>query len=121
MLTLSNLAALLLASAVAVKAAVFAVYPGWDMNNGGFSTTFVGTELDCMNSCAANGGCIAYAYVPYGPSSPAKQPECVLKGTIDPSTFKIQPFDVSSGLLKPCGSFPVDLVGPTECFNVTLV
>ncbi|KAJ6569220.1 hypothetical protein B0H19DRAFT_1373470 [Mycena capillaripes] len=130
MLALSNFAALLLASVVAVNAAPgvgptpdasigFAVYPGWDLNNGAASILSGGTELDCMKSCITAAGCLAYAYVPFGsPATGLNQPGCVLKNGIDPKSFQIQAYVVNSGLINPCGSFPV--VGPTNCFNFTL-
>ncbi|KAJ6569222.1 hypothetical protein B0H19DRAFT_1134902 [Mycena capillaripes] len=129
MLALSNFAALLLASVVAVNAVpgvgptpdasiVFAVYPGWDMDSGDLMTLFGGTELDCMKSCAGTLSCLGYAYVSYGNPAVPNEPACYLKNAVDPKHFKIQAFDVSVGLVKPCGSFPI--VGPTNCFTVTL-
>jgi hypothetical protein len=65
MLTLSNLAVLLGAFVLAVNAVpvvqpgpdvgnVFAVYPGWDMDNGG-TLVAASTEQACMRSCSASG------------------------------------------------------------------
>lgn len=65
MLTLSNLAALLASFVLAVNASpgaqpspdvgtIFAVYPGWDMDNGSILTTLGCTELACMQSCSAS-------------------------------------------------------------------
>ncbi|KAJ6569300.1 hypothetical protein B0H19DRAFT_1066059 [Mycena capillaripes] len=73
------------------------------MDNGDFLISLGGTELDCMKSCAASLGCLTYAYAPYGAPSTPNQPTCYLKSTIDPKTFKIQTYDVSAGLVKPCG------------------
>jgi hypothetical protein len=32
---------------------VFSVYPGWDMDNGGTTSIFGGTEIDCRKACRA--------------------------------------------------------------------
>jgi hypothetical protein len=34
---------------------VFAVYPGWDMDNGALQTILNGTELACLQSCSSSG------------------------------------------------------------------
>ncbi|KAJ7367464.1 hypothetical protein DFH08DRAFT_1070375 [Mycena albidolilacea] len=93
------------------------VYPGWDMDNGGSGTIFNVTERACVQSCGASSTCVAYAYVPFADPTPF----CVLKNAIDLSTFKIQSFDVSVGLLGACGTFAP--VGPmaTMCFTATVL
>jgi hypothetical protein len=66
MLTLSNIAALLVSFSIGVSAVpvvqpapalgtVFAVYPGWDMDNGEAIETSDGSELACMQLCSAGG------------------------------------------------------------------
>ncbi|KAJ7312632.1 hypothetical protein DFH08DRAFT_973411 [Mycena albidolilacea] len=111
MLTLSNLAALLVSFSIGVSAVpvvhpapalgtLFAVYPGWDMDNGQAIETSDGSELACMKLCSA-GGCVAYSYGPYQPSG---TPSCFLKDSVDLSTFKIRNVDVSVGLVGTCGT-----------------
>jgi hypothetical protein len=64
MLTLSPFATLFASFALAANASpsaqpatdvggVFAVYPGWDMDNSA-ATTFGGTELACLQACSAS-------------------------------------------------------------------
>jgi len=129
MLNLSNLAALLVAFSLTVNAAtdvqttpdvggVFAIYPGWDMDNGSAGTILGGTELACMQSCNASAICVAYAYVPYGGANTGPGPACVPKSSITLGTFKTQAFDISVGLMGACGTFAP--VGPTSCFSVTV-
>jgi hypothetical protein len=66
MLALSNLTALLVSFAFVVNAApsvgpspdlgsVYAVYPGWDMDNGGFQGILGGTEFACLQACHSSG------------------------------------------------------------------
>ncbi|KAJ7673994.1 hypothetical protein DFH06DRAFT_752399 [Mycena polygramma] len=127
MLGLSNLAALLVALTLTGNAAatptadsdtVFAVYPGWDMDNGQTSPTiFNGTEADCAKSCATTAGSKAYAYVPYS-GAYVYGPSCYLKDAVDLSKFVKQPRDTNVGLPGPCGTYQP--VGPTECYNVTV-
>ncbi|KAF8145683.1 hypothetical protein K438DRAFT_1781688 [Mycena galopus ATCC 62051] len=118
MLALSNLAALLVSFSLAITAtpgaqptpdvgAVFAVYPGWDMDDGSIGTILGGTELACMQSCSTSATCIAYAYVPYGGANTGPGPACVPKSSINLTTFKTQSFDLSVGLLGGCGTFGV--------------
>ncbi|KAF7350033.1 hypothetical protein MVEN_01305000 [Mycena venus] len=97
---------------------VFSVYPGWDMDNGTLETIFNGTELACLQSCASSGSCVAYAYVPYG-NTGTEDPFCVLKNSIDLSTFTVHAgVDVSVGLIGSCGT--VTPVGPTICQTVSI-
>ncbi|KAJ7909227.1 hypothetical protein B0H13DRAFT_1877853 [Mycena leptocephala] len=127
MLTLSNLAILLVCSVLAANAApgvqpapnvgtVFAVYPGWDMDNGGSSTSG-GTEMACQKSCSASPSCVAYAYVPYGGGGGPPGTSCFLKNTVDITTFKTRAWDTTVGLAGACGTFTP--AGPTSCFSVT--
>ncbi|KAJ7223476.1 hypothetical protein GGX14DRAFT_558051 [Mycena pura] len=97
---------------------IFAVYPGWDMNNGAASTTHGGSELACLQACSASATCVAYAYVPYGSSVTGPGTACVLKSSFNITTFTRQSFDVSVGLLGACGTFSP--VGPTSCYTVTV-
>ncbi|KAJ7243513.1 hypothetical protein C8J57DRAFT_1477157 [Mycena rebaudengoi] len=127
MLTLSSLAALLVSFTLAVSAVpvnhqpspaigtVFAIYPGWDMDNGRTTATSDGSELACMQLCSADATCVAYAYAPYQPSGSLS---CFLKDRVDLSTFKTQSVDVSVGLVGACGTFVP--VGPTSCYSVTV-
>ncbi|KAJ7084238.1 hypothetical protein C8R44DRAFT_821975 [Mycena epipterygia] len=87
---------------------VFAVYPGWDMNNGETTEILNGTELACLQSCSATADCVAYAYSPYstGGTGPV-QPSCFLKNGLDLSTFQIRTLDLHTGR-------------PTSCFTVTV-
>ncbi|KAJ7859816.1 hypothetical protein B0H14DRAFT_2576979 [Mycena olivaceomarginata] len=89
MLALSTVFALLTSFSLVVDAApgvqpspdlgsVFSVYPGWDMDNGGTTSIFGGTEIDCRKACSADGSCVACAYVPYGVGNNGL-PDCVLK------------------------------------------
>ncbi|KAJ7909231.1 hypothetical protein B0H13DRAFT_1877856 [Mycena leptocephala] len=103
MLTLSNLATLLVCSVLAANAApgvqpapnlVFAVYPGWDMDNGGNSTSG-GTEMACQKSCSTSPSCAAYAYVPYGGGGGPPGTSCFLKNAVDISTFKTRAWDTT--------------------------
>ncbi|KAJ7859775.1 hypothetical protein B0H14DRAFT_622373 [Mycena olivaceomarginata] len=96
---------------------VFAVYPGWDMDNGALATIFSGTESACLQSCRSSSTCVAYAYIPYGHNGTDAN-LCVTKSTIDLATFKMQSFDVSVGLVGACGTFKP--AGPTSCFTVSL-
>ncbi|KAJ7868537.1 hypothetical protein B0H14DRAFT_3861460 [Mycena olivaceomarginata] len=131
MLTLSTLVTLFASVSLAVNAApgaqpapdigaVFAVYPGWDMDNGNGGTTMLGgTELACLQACSASATCFAYAYVPYGGSNTGPGVSaCVLKTAVTLGTFKTQPNDISVGLIGSCGTFAP--VGPTSCFTVTV-
>ncbi|KAJ7908064.1 hypothetical protein B0H13DRAFT_1878974 [Mycena leptocephala] len=114
MLTLSNFAALLVSFTLAVSAVpvndqpapaigtVFAIYPGWDMDNGQTTATSDGSELACMQLCSADATCVAYAYAPYQPSSTLS---CFLKDSVDLSTLQDSNF------------VPV---GPTSCYSVTV-
>ncbi|KAJ7876983.1 hypothetical protein B0H13DRAFT_2347407 [Mycena leptocephala] len=118
MLTLSNLAALLVSFTLApapTVGTVFAIYPGWDMDNGRTTATSDGSELACMQLCSADTTCVAYAYAPYQPSGSLS---CFLKDSVDLSTFKTQSVDVSVGLVGACGTFVP--VGPTSCYSVTV-
>ncbi|KAJ7366104.1 hypothetical protein DFH08DRAFT_1071727 [Mycena albidolilacea] len=129
MLTLSTFATLFVSFTLAANASpsaqlapdvggVFAVYPGWDMDNGG-ATTFGGTELACLQACSASATCVAYAYVPYGGSNTGPGvAACNLKTAVTLSAFKTQPNDISVGLIGGCGTFAP--VGPTRCFTVTV-
>ncbi|KAJ7920553.1 hypothetical protein B0H13DRAFT_1867468 [Mycena leptocephala] len=84
---------------------VFAVYPGWDMDNGALQTILNGTELACLQSCSSSATCVAYAYIPYG-NNGTISPICVLKSTVDLNTFKLQPsFDLSVGIVGACGTY----------------
>ncbi|KAJ6452418.1 hypothetical protein C8R45DRAFT_1223475, partial [Mycena sanguinolenta] len=125
----SGFATLLLSCVLMVEAAsnvdpvpdagtIFAVYPGWDMNNGSLQTIFNGTESACLHSCASSSTCVAFAYVPYGHGGSDVNPICVLKSTIDLSTFIIETFDVSVGIVGACGT--VNPVGPTSCHTVNV-
>ncbi|KAF7355886.1 hypothetical protein MVEN_00917300 [Mycena venus] len=96
---------------------VFAVYPGWNMLNGGSSPVFGGTELQCIQACSADPSCVAYAYAPYGSGPTAiPGPNCIIKPTIDLTTFRIGTFDATVGLIGACGTFVP--TGPTNCFTV---
>ncbi|KAJ7662353.1 hypothetical protein B0H17DRAFT_1093576 [Mycena rosella] len=95
----------------------FAVYPGWDMNNGEIARIMNETELQCLQACSANPSCLAYAYTPYTDASPV-QPVCFIKNAIDLTTITLQSVDVSVGLIGACGTF--NPVGPTNCFTVTV-
>ncbi|KAJ7019298.1 hypothetical protein C8F04DRAFT_1148165 [Mycena alexandri] len=128
MLALSNLASLLVAFAVAVKATAgngttpevagsFAVYPGWDMANESFGATFGGTERDCLTSCQTNSVCVAYTYIPYGSAITGTGPACILKSSINVNAFGLQTFPTSTGLAGHCGTFAP--VGPTLCLGAT--
>ncbi|KAK6981100.1 hypothetical protein R3P38DRAFT_3234581 [Favolaschia claudopus] len=97
---------------------VFAVYPGWDMDNGSLQTIFNGTEKACLQSCTSSATCVAYAYIPYGHGGTDVNPICVLKSSIDPSMFKQQSFDLSVGLVGGCGTFSP--AGPTICRTVSV-
>ncbi|KAJ7250466.1 hypothetical protein B0H12DRAFT_1120511 [Mycena haematopus] len=56
--------------------------------------------------------CIAYSYVPYGPT-----PACFLKPVVNLKSFSVdQGRVVSTGLVGPCGTF--DPVGPTICVTI---
>ncbi|KAJ6458974.1 hypothetical protein C8R45DRAFT_1109677 [Mycena sanguinolenta] len=116
MLALSNLASLLVAFAVAVKATagngatpeigtVFAVYPGWDMENDSLEATFDGTERECLTSCQTNSACVAYTYIPYGDGATGTSPACILKSSIDLNEFSIQSFPANTALVGHCGTF----------------
>ncbi|KAJ7037610.1 hypothetical protein C8F04DRAFT_1393531 [Mycena alexandri] len=117
MLALSNLATLLVAYAVAVKATgtVFAVYPGWDMANESLEATFDGTERDCLTSCQTNSVCVAYTYIPYGSGATGVSPACILKSSINVNDFTVQSFPASTALVGHCGAFAP--VGPTICLG----
>ncbi|KAJ6592883.1 hypothetical protein B0H19DRAFT_1365184 [Mycena capillaripes] len=95
---------------------IFAVYPGWDMDNGALQTILNGTEISCLESCRSSATCVAYSYVPYGNSGTGITPFCVLKSSVDLGAFKMQSFDVSVGLVGACGTF--NPVGPTSCRTV---
>ncbi|KAJ6526812.1 hypothetical protein B0H19DRAFT_1275647 [Mycena capillaripes] len=131
MLTLSNLAVFFASFVLAGHAmpsvqpapdagTVFAVYPGWDMDNGSYMIIHNGTELACMQSCRDSESCCAFSYVPYGEGYFGPGPSCFLKNAVTLSTFKRQSSDTSVGLIGPCGTF--EPVGPTpsECFTVTV-
>ncbi|KAJ6472007.1 hypothetical protein C8R45DRAFT_936665 [Mycena sanguinolenta] len=96
---------------------VFAVYPGWDMNNAASVITSGITEFECLQSCASSSSCVAFAYVPYGNNVSQGDSTCVLKASIDISTFVAQAFDVSTGIIGPCNT--VTPVGPTLCYTVS--
>ncbi|KAJ6483535.1 hypothetical protein C8R47DRAFT_564384 [Mycena vitilis] len=127
MIGLSKISALLVALALTANASatpapdseiVFAVYPGWDMDNGQSSPTiFNSTEADCAKSCATTAGAKAYAYVPYS-GAYVYGPSCYLKDAVDVTKFVKQDRDTSAGLPGPCGTYQP--VGPTECYNVTV-
>ncbi|KAJ7328102.1 hypothetical protein DFH08DRAFT_331750 [Mycena albidolilacea] len=125
MLALSTVFALL-ASSLAVDAApgvqpspdlgsVFSVYPGWDMDNGGTTSIFGGTEIDCRKACSPKAAVLPTRNVPYGVGNNGL-PDCVLKNTVALNTFKTQSFDVSVGLVGFCGTFAP--VGPSLCYTV---
>ncbi|KAJ6459607.1 hypothetical protein C8R45DRAFT_1109475 [Mycena sanguinolenta] len=83
---------------------VFAVYPGWDMDNGNAPPLANVTEMACMQACGASTSCVAYAYVAYnsfrGPGA-----TCYPKTGIDISKFKQQSdADVSTGVIGACGT-----------------
>ncbi|KAF8214416.1 hypothetical protein K438DRAFT_1801364 [Mycena galopus ATCC 62051] len=124
MLALFNPASLLVAFAVAVKATagngttpeigtVFAVYPGWDMDNASLEATFGGTERARLTSCQTNSACVAYTYIPYGSGATGVSPACILKSSIDLNEFTIQSFPANTALIGSCGTFAP--VGPTIC------
>ncbi|KAF8188270.1 hypothetical protein K438DRAFT_1972456 [Mycena galopus ATCC 62051] len=124
--TLSNLAALLFSFTLAVDAAagaqskpdsgaVFAVYPGWDMDNGGNLMSNI-TEAECLKACSTSPSCLGCTYVPYGgPGIPPSA--CYLKDGVDTTTFKQQNYDCSAATFGPCGTFMPP--GPTQCYTVT--
>ncbi|KAF7368072.1 hypothetical protein MSAN_00873300 [Mycena sanguinolenta] len=129
MRSLSSFATLFSAFVLAVNAKpapamgnVFAVYPGWDMTSQAEPSSPIHnlSEMQCLEACYAGASCIAYAYVPYGgdPHDSNKTPgSCYLKDTIVLTDFVKQSFDVSAGLIGPCGTFSP--AGPTTCFTVT--
>ncbi|KAJ7465815.1 hypothetical protein B0H11DRAFT_2307817 [Mycena galericulata] len=96
---------------------VFAVYPGWDMDNGTAANIVNGTESACLQSCAASSTCVAYAYVPYDNTGTDINPLCVLKDSIDLSTFTVHSgIDVTIGLAGACGT-SVCLLHPSTVLN----
>ncbi|KAJ7250112.1 hypothetical protein B0H12DRAFT_1234425 [Mycena haematopus] len=129
MLALSNLATLLVSFALATDASrnakptpdlgsSFAVYPGWDMDNGSSSTISNVTEQACMQACGASTSCTAYAYGPY-PSFRSAGATCFLKDSLDLSKFKQQPdADISTGIIGACENFKP--VGPTQCYTIAV-
>ncbi|KAJ6558325.1 hypothetical protein B0H19DRAFT_1070848 [Mycena capillaripes] len=115
MVALSNLAALLFSFALVANATpvvqptpdaetVFAVYPGWDMDNGVVETILNDTEFACLRACSSSSSCVAYTYLPYGFVTFGFQPTCILKDTIDLSTFTLQSVDLSVGIVGACGT-----------------
>jgi hypothetical protein len=60
-----------------------------------------------MSSTGAT--CVAYTYVPYASPSTGTAPACVLKSAIGLSTFKVQSFDLSTGLIGACGTSVLSL------------
>ncbi|KAJ6559605.1 hypothetical protein B0H19DRAFT_1260319 [Mycena capillaripes] len=129
MFTLSKPSVLLVAFAVAAHAAtkigptpnagtVFSVYPGWDMDNGAVSVLPGGTEQACLKACSLSTACVAYAYGPYSFNLiiNGNPPACILKNSIDMTTFKTQPFDVTMGVIGSCGT--ISPVGFSRCINV---
>ncbi|KAJ7223472.1 hypothetical protein GGX14DRAFT_387789 [Mycena pura] len=102
---------------------IFAVYPGWDMNNGGTPTIHGGSELACLQACSASATCVAYAYVPYGSNVTGPGTACVLKNSFNIATFTTQSFDLSVGLLGACGTFSPAGIAPQEsrCMPVSEV
>jgi hypothetical protein len=134
MFTLANLVPLLISFTLTVRAApvgvgptpdvgsVYAVYPGWDMDNGNNGQLNGGTEQGCLKACSTSGfescvhtgsnlrikiagsTCVAYVYVPYGSSVTGPGPVCILKNSFNVSAFKTQSFDISVGLFGPCGT-----------------
>ncbi|KAJ7861455.1 hypothetical protein B0H14DRAFT_3445379 [Mycena olivaceomarginata] len=85
---------------------VFAVYPGWDQNDGEGTLIQGGTEAACLEACSTNrdaigSTCIAYSYVPYGAT-----PACFLKPVINLGAFSVdQGRVVTTGLAGACGTF----------------
>ncbi|KAJ6496307.1 hypothetical protein C8R45DRAFT_985550 [Mycena sanguinolenta] len=91
---------------------VFAVYPGWDQNDGEGTLIQGGTEGACLAACSASSTCIAYSYVPY--STP---PACFLKPVVNLASFSVDSGRVvSTGLVGPCGTF--EPIGPTICVTI---
>ncbi|KAJ7025678.1 hypothetical protein C8F04DRAFT_1268972 [Mycena alexandri] len=89
------------------------------MDNGTAANTVNGTESACLQSCAATSTCVAYAYVPYDNTGTDINPLCVLKDSIDLSTFTVHSgIDVTIGLAGACGTF--EPVGPTICQTITI-
>ncbi|KAJ7792753.1 hypothetical protein B0H14DRAFT_3498833 [Mycena olivaceomarginata] len=103
--SLSNFAALLVSFILTVNAAPVRLAP--EIGNPS-SPLHNMSELQCLEACHTSSGCIAYAYVPYGsdPNDAAKTAgSCYLKDTIVLGDFVKQKFDISAGLLGPCGTF----------------
>ncbi|KAJ6526681.1 hypothetical protein B0H19DRAFT_1275534 [Mycena capillaripes] len=99
---------------------MFAVYPGWDMNNGGGLQQISGiTEMSCLQMCSANGGCVGYAYAPYGIPGSLGTPLCVIKNSITLSSFVVESDRITNvALVGACGTFSP--VGPSICHTVSL-
>ncbi|KAJ7920313.1 hypothetical protein B0H13DRAFT_1867788 [Mycena leptocephala] len=96
---------------------VFAIYPGWDMDNGSAQTILGGSEVQCMQACSSSSTCVAYAYVPYATPVTASVSACVLKNSVSLGTFKTQSFDVSVALVGACGTFAPVLLSPSNGFG----
>ncbi|KAJ7137333.1 hypothetical protein C8R43DRAFT_1238885 [Mycena crocata] len=100
---------------------VFAVYPGWDMDNGG-ALIPVSSEEGCLQACAASASCLGYAYAPYGiPPAGVPPSACYLKSSVNPDTFKAQPDRVTNvGIVGRCGTFTPIGPDPSICRTVTV-
>ncbi|KAJ6499760.1 hypothetical protein DFH09DRAFT_1375984 [Mycena vulgaris] len=119
MLALSSILALFALTALAVPVVapapdigdVFAVYPGWDMNNGApFGQVSGITEVAWLADEKIKAvGCVGYAYVTYGSPGALNTPRCVLKDAIDLKTFVIQSaFVTNVAIVGACGTFSPD-------------
>ncbi|KAJ7909233.1 hypothetical protein B0H13DRAFT_1877858 [Mycena leptocephala] len=93
---------------------VFAVYPRWDMDNGGNSTSG-GTEIGLAEVVRRSPSCVAYAYVPHGGGGGPPGTSCFLKNTVDITTFKTRAWDTTVGLVGACGTFTP--ASPSSCFT----
>ncbi|KAF7351625.1 hypothetical protein MSAN_01595100 [Mycena sanguinolenta] len=98
---------------------IFAIYPGWDMNNGYSAFIANSTESACLQACVATPTCVAYTYAPYSTTTTVNiSPGCYLKSTIDLTKFRVAPgVPSNAGLAGACGTFTP--VGPTICDTVT--
>ncbi|KAJ7356394.1 hypothetical protein DFH08DRAFT_802441 [Mycena albidolilacea] len=113
MLAVSNLAALLVASAALAVGATpssqpipeagntFCVYPGWDMDNGNYVTVPNITELACLRACRDSVPCLACAYVPDG-SNRGPGEACYLKNAVNLTTFTNENGYVNTAIPGPC-------------------
>ncbi|KAF7355885.1 hypothetical protein MVEN_00917200 [Mycena venus] len=130
MLTFCNLAILVTSLSLAVNATplvqptpdlgtVFAVYPGWSMDNGASNILVGDHELDCMIACSADTRCLAYTYIPYIKNEPGSGPTCATYTGINLTNFNTKTFPVNVGLIGACGTFTP--TGPTNCFTVPVL